>query len=125
MHSFATCLSIPLLSLIYGFCMPGDQCTPWEAWQTNGKNSGIYLQICENPDGTSAYYHFKNTTAKAVRISFSINHKNGKSTKGSVQIKAKTQGKDALCTLCATRQGGGNNTWKLTKIAFEGEAGFW
>jgi hypothetical protein len=125
LRSFKFLLS--LLPILFAVVNPvnKEHCSEWDCWQQAGKKSLIYIQICEDVNGKSAYYHFKNENAKAVRISFQIEHKNGKTTNGSTRIEAKTQSKDALCTLCAHEQGGGNVSWKLTKIAFEGDAGFW
>lgn len=102
-----------------------DNCTGWQKWGDYGREAKIYLKVCEYDSGGSGYTKFKNSNNKAVRISFEFTFYNGKVDKNnSTKINAYSETNPSSCYSCA-RKNGGLKSWKITKIAFEGEKGFW
>lgn len=101
-----------------------DRCTDWQAWKRQGRESKLSLKICENATSTYGTYEFKNSNDTNVRIGFMLYFNNGKSYKGSMRINAYSQSNKAACPSCATNNSG-LKEWSLTKIAFEGEDGYW
>lgn len=105
--------------LISSNAWAGDRCTVWM-----GGDAGIYIRICEYESGGSGYVQFKNTKYKDARISYVLIFNNGKRSKGSTPIKARSETGGASCYSCA-RQNSGVRQWAITKIRFRGEAGYW
>lgn len=101
-----------------------DRCTSWQAYKTSGPESRIFIKICEYESGGSGYYKFKNDNDKDVRISFVITFNDGSTWKGSTKIDAYSTTDGSACSKCASKKSG-VDSWELTKIAFEGENGYW
>lgn len=98
-----------------------NRCTEWDSTNTY---KHLYIQICEYKSGGSGYYQFKNNYNKAVRFSFKIYHQNGNVTSGSTNVKSGKIHK-ASCYDCATKNGGGNKSYEIDNVYFEGEEGYW
>ncbi|MEX0995658.1 MAG: hypothetical protein WDZ45_01260 [Flavobacteriaceae bacterium] len=98
-----------------------DRCSEWDS--TN-EYKHLYTKLCEYESGGSGYYQFKNNYDKNVRFSFKIYHKNGKVTKGSTNVKS-GQTHKASCYSCAQKNGGGNESYVIENVFFEGEEGYW
>lgn len=98
-----------------------DRCTEWDSTRTY---EHLYMRLCEYDSGGSGYYEFKNNYNKHVRFSFKIYHKNGDVTKGSTNVKS-GQTHKASCYKCAQKNGGGNESYVIDKVFFEGEKGYW
>ena len=102
----------------------GDRCSNWQRWKNYGHGSQIYLKVCERASGGSGYTQWKNTDRRDVRISWRFNYYKGNPSKGSTRIKGYGQTTPSSCYRCA-RRNSGLKTWEMTKIAFEGQKGFW
>ncbi len=109
---------------LMSFAPGNDKCSEWQAAASSGRASDIYIKICEYASGGSGSYNFKNNSNKAVRISFILTFNNGKTNKGSKNIRANSEARPSSCFNCAQKNGG-LKEWSLTKIAFEGEEGYW
>ncbi|PHR49184.1 MAG: hypothetical protein COA32_03800 [Fluviicola sp.] len=101
-----------------------NRCTSWDPWGTSGQERLLYLKICEYSSGGSGYIKFKNSNNQAVRISYKLTFNNGKTQTGSTNISANSETNKSSCFNCAQKNSG-VKYWSLTKIAFEGEEGYW
>ncbi len=112
------------LITLMSFTIGSDRCTDWQSWSKYGRESKLFIKICEYESGGSGYYKFKNNNDKAVRISFTLTFNNGKTFKGSTNVKAYSETSGASCYSCASKNSGVKE-WSLTTIAFAGEQGYW
>lgn len=98
-----------------------DRCNEWAS---TSQYKHLYIKICEYESGGSGYYQFKNNYNKAIRFSFKIYHRNGDVTKGSTNVKP---GKihRASCYSCAEKNGGGNKSYEISNVYFQGDEGYW
>lgn len=121
-------LSLLLIFSVAPFLMSfnnsNDKCTDWQSWGNYGRESKLYIKICEYESGGSGYYKFKNSNDKAVRISFELTFNSGKVSKGSTNVKAYSETSGSSCFSCASKNSGVKE-WSLTNIAFDGEDGYW
>ncbi len=117
-------LALSAITISMSFTNVDDRCTDWLAWGNYGRESKLYIKICEYESGGSGYYKFKNSNDKAVRISFELIFNNGKTSTGSTNIKAYHETNGSSCYSCADKNSGVKE-WSLKKIAFEGEDGYW
>lgn len=113
--------SSPLEVNKYPLVKTVDKCTEWDSPSTY---EHLYVKLCEYDSGDSGYYQFKNNYDKHVRFSFKIYHKNGEITQGSTNVKS-GQTHKASCYNCAQKNGGGNESYEIDKVFFEGEKGYW
>lgn len=122
--SLSIVLILFAIIFLMSFTSGNDRCTDWEAWGNYGRESKLYIKICEYESGGSGYYKFKNSNDKAVRISFELTFNNGKTSKGSTNVKVYSETSGSSCYSCASKNSGVKE-WSITKIAFEGEDGYW
>ena len=102
-----------------------DRCTDWQPWGRHGRESRIFIKICEYESGDSGYYKFKNENDIGVRISFTLTFNDGTTWKGSQNLAAHFTDKyGSACSSCSSKRNG-VKSWELTKIIFEGEKGYW
>jgi hypothetical protein len=102
----------------------GDRCTEWNSAAQYGRESKIFIKICEYESGGSGYYKFKNDNNSAVRISFVITFNNGSTWEASTNVKAYSETNGSSCFNCAKKNSGAQH-WSLKSVAFEGEEGYW
>jgi hypothetical protein len=115
---------LAVMTVLMSFKGDNDRCTDWQPWGHAGREAKLYIKVCEYESRGSGYYKFKNSNDKAVRISFELTFNSGKVSKGSKNIPAFTESGPSSCYSCATKNSGVKE-WRLTKIAFEGEDGYW
>lgn len=107
--------------LTFNSNLTADRCNEW-ASMTEFRY--LFIKICEYDSGGSGYYNFKNNYNKGIRFSFKIFHNNGNVTRGSTNLKSGETTR-ASCYSCAEKNGGGNKSYEISKVFFEGEKGYW
>lgn len=104
--------------------LKSNRCTSWDAYSNTGRESELYLKICEYSSGGSGYIKFKNGNNVGVRISYKLTFYNGETQTGSTNVKAFSETSGSSCYNCAQKNSG-VKYWALTKIVYEGENGYW
>ena len=93
-------------------------------WTNTSEHRYLYIRICEYVSGGSGTYEFKNESNQDVRFSFKIYHNNGKITSGSTKVKSGEEHR-ASCFTCATKNGGGTDSYEIYKVCYESDDCFW
>ena len=118
-----TLLTVLLSSTLMSHTTNNDRCSDWNPGGQYGRESKIYIMVCEYESGNSGYYRFKNGHDKAIRISFELTFNSGKTYTASANVKAYSESSHSSCYSCANKNSGVKH-WSLKKIAFEGEDGY-